>query len=385
MTDPSAHTTRYLAEMILASVFVFGWLKAGFLMTQYSRGDVIIHDENLPPAHLIFACDSPSSDLKTLFSPELVRELRELNAGVALSTEDFSADRALAVRQLNTAGISTVAVIVLDYKDGYYVNADNASATARRFAEFDKWSTANGLRWEAVGLDIEPSLKEWSDINAHKLRFAGVILSRLLESNRQIDRTRRLYAALIRKMQSRGYYVQTYQLPLIVNERKARSTTLEKVLGLVDVRGDQEVLMLYTSFNPLLGAAIIWQYGPDPQAIAIGSTTGSADPNGRFSPLDWGEFSRDLIVARHFSPTIGVYSLEGCVIHGYLSRLKTMDWNQPVLVPAASIRKAARIQKFIYSVLWISRFWTYFAAISVLVVAGLARVVTRRLRKRRVL
>jgi hypothetical protein len=136
-----------------------------------------------------------------------VRELREINAGIALSTEDFSPDRALAVRQLNAAGISTIAVIVLDHKDGYYVNADNASATAHRFTEFDKWSTDNGLRWEAVGLDIEPSLKEWSDINAHKLRFAGVILSRLLESNRQIDRTRRLYAALIRKSRDRSMAV----------------------------------------------------------------------------------------------------------------------------------------------------------------------------------
>jgi hypothetical protein len=56
-------------------------------------------------------------------------------------------------------------VIVLEQNDGYYINADNATATANRFADFDKWSTDDGLRWEAVGLDLEPSVKECSVIN----------------------------------------------------------------------------------------------------------------------------------------------------------------------------------------------------------------------------
>jgi hypothetical protein len=259
------------------------------------------------------------------------------------------------------------------------------AATFDRFAKFDKWSTDNGLRWQAVGLDMEPSLKDWSVINGHKLRFAGMVLGRLLQSNRKVYRLRWAYAALIRQIQSHGYYTQTYQLPLIVNERRAHSTVLEKVLGLVDVQGDQEVLMLYTSFNPALGAAIIWNYGPEAQAIAIGSTAGSADASGRFSPLTWDEFSRDLIVARHFSRTIGVYSLEGCIRQGYITRLNTMDWNRPVQIPAASIRRAARVQKVIYCLLWTGRFWLYFAALFLLLLAWGARVRLCRVKKGRAL
>jgi hypothetical protein len=41
----------------------------------------------------------------------------------------------------------------------------------------------------------------------------------------------------------------------------------------VDVRGEREVLMVYTSFNQSLDSALIWVYGPDAQAIAVGSTT----------------------------------------------------------------------------------------------------------------
>ncbi len=66
--------------------------------------------------------------------------------------------------------------------------------------------------------------------------------------------------------------------------------------------------MLYTSFNPALGAAIFSQYGPQAQAIAIGSATRGATENGKFSALSWDEFSRDLIVAHHFSRTLGVYT-----------------------------------------------------------------------------
>jgi hypothetical protein len=69
MTDAIEDAVRYVADIviILVSIFALAWPRAGFLMTQHSRGDVVIHDENLPPEHLIFACDSPSSDLKAFF------------------------------------------------------------------------------------------------------------------------------------------------------------------------------------------------------------------------------------------------------------------------------------------------------------------------------
>lgn len=141
----------------------------------------------------------------------------------------------------------------------------------------------------------------------------------------------------------------------------------------MDVRGNDEVLMLYTSFNHAL-EAMIWQYGPDAQTIAVGSTAVSSDAadNTRFPPLNWEEFFRDLMVARHFSPTLGVYSLEGCVSQGYISRLKTMDWNRPVVIPAVSIRKAARFRKIGYGVLWICQY----SALCCCVIFSLNRVVS---------
>lgn len=386
MTETIADAARYIAHIVFALVALCALAlpQAAPAGPMPSPDDTVIHDENRPAAHIIFATASPPGELQSLFSSELIAELRQIDAGVALSIDDLSPDRAQLVRRLNAAGIPVVAVIVLGQQQGYYVNADNADATVARFSEFDKWSTENQLRWESIGLDIEPSLKDWSAINGHKLRFAGMVLRRLMQSNRSVYRSRSVYSTLIQRMQSRGYFVQTYQLPLIVGERAAHSTTLEKLLGLVDVRGNQEVLMLYTSFNPALGSAMIWEYGPHAQAIAIGSTAG-AQVAGRFSPLDWDQFARDLIVARHFSNTIGVYSLEGCISNGYLSRLKTMDWNRSVSISGASINKAARMERVICAVLWISRFWMLVAVFFFLFVVWSSRWMIRRLtRKTRV-
>ena len=108
-----------------------------------------------------------------------------------------------------------------------------------------------------------------------------------------------MYSALIANIRSRGYFVLTYQLPYLPVERKTHSSLLDRLLGTVDVRGDQEVLMLYTSYAGPAGAAIIWKLGPDAQSIAICCTDG--DPAANPAVLDWSRFSRDLIVASHFS------------------------------------------------------------------------------------
>src|SRR5262245_46271220 len=109
---------------------------------------------------LIFGCDRQTSDLDALFTPDLISQLRTLGAGVALSTEDLSPARARVVRRLMDAGIPMLAWIVLPKSQGYYVNAGNTAETAARFSEFDAWTTENDLRWQAVGLDIEPTLQD---------------------------------------------------------------------------------------------------------------------------------------------------------------------------------------------------------------------------------
>ena len=346
--------------------------------------DIRVQDANATRPQLIFACDRQTKDLEALITPELISDLKELNAGIALSTEDFSPERAQAVRRLNAAGVPMTAWIALPKDQGYYVNASTAPQTAARFTEFDKWSTDNGLHWEAVGLDIEPTLNEYSALMSHKGQLISMAIKRALDSGR-VNRAKEAYSALIQQMKARGYKVQTYQLTFMADERNAHTTLLERIFGLVDVKSDQEVFMLYTSFVHQFGAAQIWQYAPSAQIIAVGSTATSGDAamDAKYPPLNWEEFSRDLIVAHHFSQIVGVYSLEGCVKQGFMPKLKTMDWTQAIVIPAESLKQAAQAQHGIHAVLWLGSHLIYFIVAFLLIFIWVVRMILRWRKKKR--
>ncbi len=330
------------------------------------------------PQFVFACCDQGKQALSAMFAdPAVFANLKELHAGLAIPMDDLSTDQAQLIHRLNEAGLPVIAWIVLPGDQGYYANASNAPQTARRFAEFENWSKANNLLWTAVGLDIEPDFREfqWS-----KWRLVRTLLRRGFDKKR-VDEPRQAYAALIREMQAHGYHVQTYQFVFLADERKVHSTILERLFGLVDVRGDEEVLMTYSSFNHKVGAAMVWSYGQDTQALAVGSTLGSGNAaiDAKYGPLNWEEFSRDTIVASHFSRQVGVYSLEGCVRQGFLPRLKTMDWNQGVEIPAAALARMRRFRAVVQGILWTSSHLLYFTTAFLIAVIWLAR---RRIRRK---
>ena len=348
----------------LAATAILSISIGGFAQGQDNRprGDIRISGENKGgPAQLVFACDGSTSELETLFSqPDVLSDLKDLHAGIALALQDLSPDRARIVRQLNSAGIPVTAWLALPAEQGYYLNAANAPEAAARFAAFQTWTSTYGLQWAGVGLDIEPNIKDFATLRNSKWRLAWTLFGRYFGMER-VRRARESYSSLIREIQAHGYRVQTYQFPFISDARRVRSTLLERLAGIVDVKGDQEVLMVYTSFNHRLDSALIWVYGPDAQAIAVGVTSGSTTAP-RFTPLNWEDFSRDLIVASHFSHVVGIYNLQGSVQQGFLPRLKTMNWNQSVEIPGDSIRKARQLRARIQRALWLVAHLPYFAA-----------------------
>ena len=323
---------------------------------------------------LFFACcDRGTAQMQSLFAePHVIADLKDLHAGLGVAITDFSPERAEFVRRLNQAGIPVVAGLGLSKEQGSYFNADNAPAAAARFAAFDAWSRDQGLRWDGVGLDIEPNFGELAALRGHPWRLFTTLLGRAVDGQRVLH-ARQSYSTLIRNIRSRGYFVQTYQLPYLPIERIAHSSLPDRLLGTIDVRGDREVLMLYTSYARSAGAAIIWKLGPDAQAISIGVTDG--DPIANPAVLDWNKFSRDLIVASHFSHVIGVYNLEGCVHQGFLARLKSMDWSRSVIIPADAIQRTSRRLRVVMLALWISSHFLYLIGLLLL---ALALIVWRR-------
>jgi len=355
------------AFTFIASWAAFGSASASSASTSIGFGDVTIQGSGRQP-HLFFACcDQGIQETIALVSNAgMIAQLKALNAGIVFAVSDFDPERALAVRRLNEAGIPLVAWIELPAEQGVYMNADNAPQASQRFDEFENWTEQNQLRWAGVGLDIEPNFGSFRGGRWHILKM---LVKGAFDGGR-VERARAAYAALVQRIHSRGYSVQTYQLPLIATDRRVHSKMFERMLGIVDVRGDLEALMIYTSLARPSSPAPIWKFGPGAQAIVVGATLGADNPaiDAKAPPLNWDQFSSDLIVASHYSQVVGVYDLEGCVRQGFLRLLVNLDWGRKVTIPGTAIRKISLLGFGIGSVIWILSHLVYILVLAIILI-----------------
>lgn len=347
--------------------------------TADSPADIRIPGSGAPPQLGFACCDQGIAQMQALFAnPDVMPALRDLHAQVAVAITDFSPERAQIVHVLNEQQIPAIAWIMLPANEGYYLNADTAQQAVARVRAFENWTNANGLHWSAVGLDIEPNFGELAALSNHRWRLFATLLRHSIDG-RRIERATATYSALIRHLQLHDYSVQTYVMPYVPAERSVRSTLLDRQLGTVEVRGNEEYLMLYTSFARQAGAAMIWSLGPHAQSIAIGSTGGPGAAGSGSGPLNWEEFSRDLLVASHFSHDIGVYNLEGCVRQGFLPRIEAMNWSGSVVIPAAAVTRVQRLGTALRVALWIGSRAVYILIATLCVLTWL---VARRYKRR---
>lgn len=302
----------------------------------------------------MFACELGRDGLTTLFSDDSVaEELQALGAGVVLMLSDLDAERANVVRKLNRAGIPVVAVPLVPVEDGYYFTADNAPRSAARYDEWKEWTSRYGLAWERLGLDIEPDIRLYQRIAEHPWRVLPILL-RGLRDRRRPQRASTAYGALVTRMRADGWTVENYQFPPMADERRTGSSLLQRLLGLVDVTTDREVWMLYSSFLGGLGPGLLWSYGREASAIAVGSTGGAPDIPGspQVPTLTWDELARDLTLARHWCDEVLIHSLEGCVEQGFLPRLRSFTWT--TATPPSEARSATHLRSALRAVLWTS-------------------------------
>jgi hypothetical protein len=308
----------------------------------------------LPPARLTFACELDRARLAGLFAdPSVIDDLLALNARVALMCSDFSDERAGVVRRLNAAGVPVVGIPLLPLAEGYYFTADNADRAAGSYQEFAAWTRRQQLAWDGVGLDIEPDARIFLQIMENPWGLGPMLARRLVDRARPA-RSKAAYQGLVERIRADGWRVDSYQFPLIADERRAGSTVLQR-LALVDVATDREVWMLYSSFLRALGPGLIWAYSPEAAAVAVGTTGGGPDIPGspQMPALAWEELAEDLRLARHFCDQILIHSLEGCVWQGFLPRLRSFEWAD-VAGPPDGARAAAALRKSLRVTLWAS-------------------------------
>lgn len=288
---------------------------------------------------LTFFCELEADELETLFANSTVLEdLMALDAAVSLGLIDLSEKRAAVVRRLNGAGIPVIAWQLLPKEQGYWFNIGNAAQAAAHYVQFERWTAQHGLTWDGIGLDIETDIREMRLLLVDKWRVVPILVRRLWNA-RRLRRAQVSYATLVAQIQAAGYRVDSYQMPLIVDERNASSTLIQRLFGLVDLPVDREVLMLYSSFYRPRGGAILCSYGREAQSVGLGVTGGGVQIADVVQPrfLDWNEFARDLRIAQRWTDDIHIFSLEGCMQQGFLQRLRGFDWGCPPTLPASGL------------------------------------------------
>ena len=310
----------------------------------------------MPNPKLTFACELDTIDLVALFSnPQPLVTLQDLNASIALALRDLSAGRAAVVRKLNAAGIPVIAWLLVPEEHGYWFNLDNAPQALAAYDAFMAWSVVENLQWAGVALNIEPDIQVVGRLLSGDWPVLFDIVARAVDGTR-LRRGKMFYKRLVARIRVDDFLVATYAFPFILDERQAGATLLQRLLGIVDLNSDLDVLMLYTSFVRGIGPGILWSYAPEAGAVAVGSTGGGVTVAGldQIAPLTWDELARDLRLAHHWSDNIHIFSLEGAVKQGFLSRLLDFDWSAPQPMPLSQFKWVQRARRLGQGVLRIS-------------------------------
>ncbi|MGB4595440.1 MAG: hypothetical protein WBI14_06000 [Anaerolineaceae bacterium] len=299
--------------------------------------------EKLP--ELTFFTELDSEKLTQLFNNRFViDDLRALKAGVSIGMLDLSIERAAVVKKLNRFNIPVVGWLLLPKEQGYWFNLENFPYAIARYEAFKSWTVENKLEFVGIGLDIEPDFHEAEAFKQRQLKVVKPAFRRLIDK-KAYRQAVLAYTGLVNQIHADSWLVEGYDMVAIQDDRKARSTAIQRVMGLVDLPVDRSVLMLYSSFSRPNGHKLLQAYLLETDSVGIGVTGGGVEMEGLSDKpfMTWEEFSTDLRLAWQAGKPIHVFSLEGCVEQGWLERLNTFEWSKSVENPNTQLVKLGRV------------------------------------------
>ena len=346
----------------------------------------IVAKGNSGKPDISFACELNGSDFAELFSDtSLVNELAEMQVSLVVGLMDFSSERTAAIQMLNEAGIPLVAWLLLPPEEGYWFNMYNGDKALRRYSDFKEWTTRNGLIWKGIGIDLEPDIKDAELALTHPFRMVWKAYIRLFE-RKSLENGQKLYNELLSAIKADGFQVESYIIPLIFKEREKKTTSFQKLLGILDVRTEKEIPMMYTSVidNP---GIIPYYHRPD-MPIGLGSTGGGVKIEGFEAPaISWENLERDLLISSELTGEIFIFCLETSVKRGFLPKIKNFDFTQPAPDMHQEVQEQSRIDKWFGIILVIldHPVWLTICVVAIVtgIVFGLYRLIYYLIRKLR--
>jgi hypothetical protein len=324
--------------------------------------------------HLSFFCELPEKEFYELFADSsLISELVEMKVSLRIGLHDFAATRTLTIQKLNKAGIPVFAWLLLPEEDGYWFNMQNGEKARKRYEDFKKWTAENQLQWEGIGIDLEPDMNDAKMAMTNPWKFGWKAYKRLWD-NKSLKAATDIYQKLISDMKDDGYVVESYIIPYLYEERAKKTTSFQKLLGIVDIVTDREIPMLYSSGVGNPGIIALYHTGSVP--VALGSTGGGVKIEGfELSALTWDKLERDLLIASKLTDEIHIFCLETSVQKGFLKNIKSLDFNQKAPDISTEITKQRKTNSFVRFVLIILDHPFWFSAGILVILSGILFVI----------
>ena len=321
-----------------------------------------------------------SRDLVNMFDDTtIIASLKKMNAEIRMGMVDLSFDRVEVVKKLNQAGIPVVAWILLPENEGYWFNSSNGLQALKRYRDLQQWAAFNDLEFKAIGIDLELDINDAKLVRDNPLNLFWMIPPRLY-SKAEYEKGQREYAQLIETMQQDGYMVESYYAPFIKDETAKGNTAIQQATKFLDIKTNKEIPMLYSSFlgNPDGYYKI---YGSDIglKAVGVGSTGGGVDTT--LPTLGYEQLVHDISVASMFADEVHVFSLEGCVQKGFLTRLSEQQFDSKIELDQVQIQSVQQIQKFVKFVSTILSYPTLLILSIILIITGIVWLIIFTVKK----
>lgn len=282
-------------------------------------------------------------------------ELAQQQAGLALALPTLDADRADVVRLLNARGLYTVAWLLPPDEETVWSVLNYPQAT-KYYRSFCAWAIANALRFDAVALDmgprgeLPPGPLPFSDLASQARRLGDWL--RLASENPLFPAASAAYTSLAAEIARDGYSLHLYQTPLIVDDRHAGTTLLQRALNVVDLPASLEVLKCHSA-DSALRRVLIASYGEDADSISLDLGPAGCPPSDGAAQT-WATLQRDIQLAAHYTDTVYIATLEECVAQGWLPHFARLD---AFAAPALPRPILAPLRLLLLLVLLVARFF----------------------------
>lgn len=304
---------------------------------------------SLAQPRISFFNEMKSDALIGLFKDStLIPTLHQLHAEIRMGILDLTPQRVMVLKSLNKANIPVVAWLLLPEEKGYWFHSGNGDMAIERYKEIKEWAVENQIEFSGIGLDLELDMNDMKMLQSNPLKLLSRLPGRLYDKS-EIETGSRKYAELIATIKKDGFKVESYYASFIKDETALQNTSIQQLTKFLDIKTDKEIPMLYSSF---MGNAdgLLKIYGLDVglKQVAIGSTGGGVDTT--LPILTYEELVHDLNMASKFADEIHIFSLEGCVQHGYLKKLLEYKYNPTNSFDPSQVKSVQKLQKIFKTV-----------------------------------